>query len=758
MMIYGHQDVDLAGPSPGSPPGMTSSKSSKSSSFKSFHSDDNSVLDDVSHFEEIGLDDDASHYESQRARDSHSTKPSQPYSRSYSNDFRPVSWKQPHSRSPPMARDLAKPRSTTAKADLAPNSRSHSRPPFLSLKTDGHVLNRRSPSAGRISDPRRSPVNPVNPRGFASHSTTSLHFPRKNRSPSPNFSLLPRDPNMPLKPRRGSWQSTQDRKSVFELEKECDEDDTDDIPDGLILDNVPISPRPRLERTPSRPTSSGASPNRPPKERVRSVGNGTPPVPVDSGCLRSPSWKSDTALSSIGEHGRAPEPLKNRARSWNLALAELNSDAKELTEKLEEHSDYIREQAAENANHSSGRPNTWNGKPLEQHSQKPRVKSALPELPPIRHQTNIMIDPLPVSKEKEAVLSRTRPSWLPPKDPAEEKRHLREYKKMMARSAEADRRREVSRQAHKSSRDNTADHLMRVWDEDIIPRWTDAVRERRTRELWWRGIAPRSRGTVWARAIGNELGLSEKSYKAALGRAQELEERVNAGKGDSEDIRRAAWLSNIRKDVADHTWQDLRIFQVGGPLHQSLVDVLFAYSMYRSDIGYVKGCNTVAALLLLNLPSPSATFIALANVLNRPLPLSFYAEDPGAKASAYNLVMQTLGAKSSQLKEHLTKDIAEGDADFYLGNFFMGLGTAHLAMDEAARLWDVYVFEGDAVLVRAAVATLIRHEMALLGVKSAGEAKKLIEGGANKDGRKAVVGDDGAEDRWMRLVREAGKA
>ncbi|OLN90316.1 TBC1 domain family member 14 [Colletotrichum chlorophyti] len=742
---------------------MTSSKSSKSSSFKSFHSDDNSVLDDVSHFEDIGLDDDASHYEPHRVRDSHPTKAAtapQPYSRSFSNDFRPPSWKQPqpHSRSPPIPRDLAKPRSLSGTSELAPYSRSRSRPSFPSLKTDSHILTKgRSPSAGRLSDPRRSPVNQINPRGFASRSTTSLQFPHhRNRSPSPNFSLLPRDPNIPLKPRRGSWQSNQDRKSVFELEKECDEDDTDDIPDGLVLDNVPISPRPRQERTPSRPTSSGASPNRPPKERVRSVGNGTPPVPVDSGCLRSPSWKSDTALSSIGENGGAPEPLKTRARSWNLALAELNAEAKELTEKLEEHSDYMRERAAENAN--SGRPNTWNGKPLEQQSQKPRVKSALPELPPIRNQTSIMIDPLPISKEKEAVLSRTRPSWLPPKDPAEEKRHLREYKKMMARSAEADRKREASRQAQTASRDTTADNMMRVWEDDIVPRWNDAIRERRTRELWWRGIAPRSRGTVWARAIGNELGLSEKSYKAALGRAQELEAKVNAGKGDSEDVQKAAWLSNIRKDVADYTWQDLRIFQVGGPLHQSLVDVLFAYALYRSDIGYVKGSNTVAALLLLNLPSPSATFIALANVLNRPLPLSFYAEDPGAKASAYNLVMQTLSVKSPRLHEHLTKDIPEGDADFYLGYFFTALGTAHLAMDEAARLWDVYVFEGDTVLVRAAVAMLMRHEMALLGTKFSGDAKKLIEGTAGKDGRKAVVGDDGAEDNWMKLVREAGKA
>jgi hypothetical protein len=58
------------------------------------------------------------------------------------------------------------------------------------------------------------------------------------------------------------------------------------------------------------------------------------------------------------------------------------------------------------------------------------------ELPPLQR-PNIMIDPLPISKEKEKVLSRTRPSWLPPKDKEEEKRHLKEYKRMMEQSREA---------------------------------------------------------------------------------------------------------------------------------------------------------------------------------------------------------------------------------------------------------------------------------------------------------------------------------
>lgn len=563
---------------------------------------------------------------------------------------------------------------------------------------------------------------------------------------------------MLIKPRRSSWQSNRERKTIVELEHECDEDDGDDIPDGLILDNVPISPRPPQERAKSQPPSASVSPDRAPKERVRSVGNGTPPVAVAHGSLRSPTWKSETVIpiAKSAHSSGAPSPIKTRAKSWTAALADLSAEAKELTEKLEEHADEI--------DHKAQRSSTGSmpvvRRSSEHYDSKPRHKSALPELPPLRR-TNIMIDPLPISKEKEAVLSRTRPSWLPPKDPAEERRHLREYQKMMAQSAEADRRREAAKRAMSQCRDVAADSIMHIWENDIVPRWNDAIREKRTRELWWRGIAPRSRGVVWSKAIGNELGLSETSYKAALSRSRESTARVAAGNGTVEDQKHVAWFDMIRQEVEEKTWRDLRIFQKGGPLSQGLVDVLSAYAMYRSDIGYVTGCNTIAALLLLNLSSPPAAFIALANILNRPLPLSFYASDPGAKSSAYNLLLQTLSHKSAGLHGHLVS-LPDHDPDAYLADIFTSLFTGQLALDEAARLWDVYVFEGDAVLVRAGVALLAEKEMTLLGAKTITEVKLVLDRSDGEEDEKnkqqRIVGGQGAEDRWMRSVREAGKA
>lgn len=65
----------------------------------------------------------------------------------------------------------------------------------------------------------------------------------------------------------------------------------------------------------------------------------------------------------------------------------------------------------------------------------------------------------------------------------------------------------------------------------------------------------------------------------------------------------------------------------------------------------------------------------------------------------------------------------------------------------------MYVFEGDAVLVRAGVAVLLEHEMALLGTKSVEEVVAALKGKR----KQRLVGKAGDEERWMKTVREAGK-
>lgn len=286
---------------------------------------------------------------------------------------------------------------------------------------------------------------------------------------------------------------------------------------------------------------------------------------------------------------------RGRIKSWTNVLSDLSEEAKSLTEALEAH--------AGSSDPSLDAKLSTDSASLHRSLERSR-RSKTAELLPLR-KSNIMIDPLPISREKEKVLSRTRPSWLPPKDKKEEKKHLKEYQRMMELSFEAgkaansgneyacspflDKRRAEKTLSRQCARDDTRAVLLRIWEEHVLPNWTQAVREPRTRELWWRGIASRSRAEVWKRAIGNELALTEATYAKALDRAKNVEKEICmqvGGHGRKEQI----WFDAIDRDV-DTTFPDLNMFQSNKPLHSALVDVLKAYAMYRSDIGYSHGTH-----------------------------------------------------------------------------------------------------------------------------------------------------------------------
>lgn len=78
-----------------------------------------------------------------------------------------------------------------------------------------------------------------------------------------------------------------------------------------------------------------------------------------------------------------------------------------------------------------------------------------------------------------------------------------------------------------------------------------------TRELWWKGVAPRCRAIVWEKALGNHLAATEDTFRLALARAKELEK----GKGSIRTTKEQEMFQAIRRDVKD-TFPELQIFQV----------------------------------------------------------------------------------------------------------------------------------------------------------------------------------------------------
>ena len=307
----------------------------------------------------------------------------------------------------------------------------------------------------------------------------------------------------------------------------------------------------------------------------------------------------------------------------------------------------------------------------------------------------------------------------------------------------------------------------------MLPNWDQAIREPRTRELWWRGVAPKSRARVWQKAIGNELALTETTYTKALQRAQDAESRIPKNNG-AVSSKEEAWFDAIRRDVKA-TFPELNIFQPGGPLHDDLVNVLMAYSMYRSDVGYSHGTHVswqsgalfsttdplpqlIAGLLRLQLTTTSDTFTTLCNLLNRPIPLAFLTGDPSATAKAYQLTDGLLSHKFPKLYAHLFSPAPQGLGltahevfEPMMRTLFLGPGKG-LGVDTASRVWDVMVFDGDGVIIRSAVALLGALESKLYG--SAAEVLGVL-GWVGGNGKGSW--DSGDEDAFMGRVRAAGK-
>jgi len=251
-------------------------------------------------------------------------------------------------------------------------------------------------------------------------------------------------PLMSAPVRRGSW--APNRKTAKELEKEYDDLD-EELPDDASLWNVPLSPRPSTSENMKPPTSfhfitnpEKDNPVIPPLRKKTSVvipltsqgistGTASPAVSDTFGPFPSspvkPMYPRGMSTGAMPDR----QPLANsRAKSWTVAMSELSEEAKDLTAALESLADKSGRQREENVQRGSlsARP-----------SMNIRARTATSvDLPPLRT-NNFMIDPLPMSKEKEKVLSRTRPSWLPPKSQKEEKKHLKEYQRMMELSLQA---------------------------------------------------------------------------------------------------------------------------------------------------------------------------------------------------------------------------------------------------------------------------------------------------------------------------------
>ncbi|KAI0347719.1 RabGAP/TBC [Trametopsis cervina] len=305
----------------------------------------------------------------------------------------------------------------------------------------------------------------------------------------------------------------------------------------------------------------------------------------------------------------------------------------------------------------------------------------------------------------DKVISKTRPTFLPPKPKAEDLKHLADWEQMMKKSRAAEEKRRKELQQRRFARERRIDDSLALWEKDVVPNWKVVHKDPRLRKLWWQGIPTKLRATMWQNAVGNSLALSKDAYKACAARANRA---LSSGTFPS------AILNLIEEDIST-TLPSLHLFAPEtGPMYQDLKEILCAWVVSRSDegLGYVPGVAKIMAMVLINM-APAQGFIVVRNLLERHCLRSFYGGTSSKDdVEAYYRIFDTLLADGMpkiyfNFKQHQISPAA------YLPDWLMSMFLDHLPFEACARLWDIIFLEGDAFLFRASLAILALLESRL---------------------------------------------
>lgn len=465
-------------------------------------------------------------------------------------------------------------------------------------------------------------------------------------------------------------------------------DDTDeDVPEIIVFDNVPLSP--------VAPYSVGEKTSPPRLERLQTI----------------PDLATLAQRDNSGEH---LHESNTRPLSYHESLlSEMDADTRQLTAQLNDHHTQKLHAQAIGSNMNSTNPHS----PARTRSdRKASARRIVENLRPVIDQR---LESVPISKEKEAILACTRPTHLPPKSRKEEKKHLKEYEKLMFGSLEATKKSQKRQSKEVTQKAKHLTDSADTWTNQILPHFATAVKDPRTRTLWWSGLPNRVRGRIWSICIGNTLSVNEDTFNMALSKSLDTEQFLrerddHENDDDNHELLTLESYTLLEQSVA-RTFVDLNIFQKGGPLHESLVQVLKAYLYYRQDVmvSYIEGVNYIAGLLLLYLP-PLQTFVTMVNVLNRALPLALYTRDEPVLNRFAAIFMTRLSQSLPRLHKHLHDELQIPPLT-YLEPMLVSLLAKQSPVDISSRIFDIYAFEGDAFLMRAVIGVFISLEHALYG-------------------------------------------
>ncbi|UJR30660.1 hypothetical protein I4U23_018184 [Adineta vaga] len=223
------------------------------------------------------------------------------------------------------------------------------------------------------------------------------------------------------------------------------------------------------------------------------------------------------------------------------------------------------------------------------------------------------------------------------------------------------------------------------------------------RRRMYKGLPSTLRGAFWSRLF-------------------DLDEQLRVNKGYYEILKRKArltstYLSQIDLDV-HRTYRNHQMFCNRYCIRQKhLFSILAAYSVYNTEIGYTQGMNQIVAFLLFYLPEEEA-FWAFCQLMtgSRWMMHGFFC--PGfPKLFRFQAQFEKI-MKKMLPKVYKHFHTYQVQSDLYTIRWFMLCYLDCLPFPLTLRIWDIFVLDGEQVLLTTAFCILRIHRKKLLHLKT----------------------------------------
>ncbi|CAG9323814.1 TBC1D12_1 [Blepharisma stoltei] len=243
----------------------------------------------------------------------------------------------------------------------------------------------------------------------------------------------------------------------------------------------------------------------------------------------------------------------------------------------------------------------------------------------------------------------------------------------------------------------TDEDKIKTWT-NILANWEKVKKNKRIKLLSKKGIPSKLRGEVWGKVIGNNLYITPQLYGILQSKFAQ-QERDESTLNIPADIRRN--LSSFQSAQREK------------PLFQTLQEILEAFIAYRPDTGYVQGMAYLASILVIYLDDYKS-FECLANIIFKSEILrTFYSFDLPGMQSYYRVFEHYMKKYVPTVYDHF--DEIGITPDLYLLEWVYTLFSRCFSVEIVSRVWDSYLFEGDAYIFKVGIGILISLEKELQG-------------------------------------------